>query len=64
MRTTTVRFDEDEWEDLSRECRRLGIAKAAYIRAATRDRVVGSQYRGAVAQLHVRVMRLEQDRRP
>jgi hypothetical protein len=64
MHTTTVRFDDDEWQDLSRECRRLRIAKAQYIRSATRDRIAGGQYRGAVQQLHVRVVRLEQDRRP
>lgn len=51
MRTTTVRFDDDEWADLERECERLDVSKAAYIRGAVRDRIAGSLYRGALAAL-------------
>lgn len=59
MHTTTVRFDDDEWGDLSRECERLRVAKAQYIRGATRDRLARGLYRDAFARLVSRVERLE-----
>lgn len=51
MHTTTVRFDDDEWNDLNRECGRLRIAKAAYIRGAVRDRLAVDRNRGPLAAL-------------
>jgi metal-responsive CopG/Arc/MetJ family transcriptional regulator len=39
MVTTTVRFDVDLWADIERHAERLSIARAAFIRDATRERV-------------------------
>jgi hypothetical protein len=37
--TTTVRFDADLWTAIEQESERLGVARAAFIRDATRERV-------------------------
>lgn len=58
MHTTTVRFDDDEWAELERECDRLGVSKAWYIRGAVRDRMAANLYRGAMAALVERVQQL------
>lgn len=39
MRTTTVRFDEETWEDIKRQSHRLGIAHAEFIRGAVHRRL-------------------------
>lgn len=62
--TTTVRFDRELVADAQAEADRLGVPFATYVRDAVRERVTGGRYRGAVQQLHVRVTRLEQNRRP
>jgi hypothetical protein len=39
MHQTTVRFGPDLWEALERECRRLGVSAAQYLREAALTRL-------------------------
>lgn len=66
--TTTVRFDADAWDAITRHARRLGIPRAAVIRAATvaelvrreeRDRHDRATFGTEIEALHERVRRLE-----
>jgi hypothetical protein len=54
MHTTTVRFDEQHWQQLGIEAARAGVSKAQYIRDATIARI-------AVAVLLPEVLRLRRD---
>lgn len=40
--TTTVRFDDDRWQELCRQADRLGVARAKFIHDATIARVAGA----------------------
>jgi predicted DNA-binding protein len=54
--TTTVRFDADLWERLCELADRLGIARAALIRDATREHITRIEHTDRLTQLeqHVR----------
>jgi predicted transcriptional regulator len=53
--TTTVRFDGDLWERLCEVADRLGIARAALIRDATREHIARIEHTDRLAQLEEQV---------
>jgi predicted transcriptional regulator len=53
--TTTVRFDRDLWERLCEIADRLGIARAALIRDATREHIARIEHTDRLAQLEEQV---------
>ncbi len=53
--TTTVRFDSDLWERLCEIADRLGIARAAFIRDATREHIARIEHTDRLAQLEEQV---------
>ena len=68
LTTTTVRFDADTWSEIQQHARRLGVAKAAFIRDAARAEIARLAEREHVArgmfghdldELYARVGRIE-----
>lgn len=55
MKTTTVRFDVETWEDIERQSARLGVAHAEFIRGAVHRRLgrLAEADRIAAVELHV-----------
>lgn len=62
MFETMIRLDEDLRAEIDRDCRRLGVSRAQWLREAARDRLAGTVYRRALGQLLARVQRLEEER--
>jgi hypothetical protein len=61
LHVTTVRFDLDLAHAARADAKRLGVPLSTYVRDAVRERVAASRYRGALGELHARVVRLERD---
>lgn len=53
--TTTVRFDADLWERLCEVADRLGIARAALIRDATREHIARIEHADRLTQIEEQV---------
>jgi hypothetical protein len=55
MKTTTVRFDAETWDDIVRQSEALGIAHAEFIRGAVHRRLGGLDAGERVTELERRL---------
>lgn len=64
MKTTTVRFDTETWDDIVRQSEQLGIAHAEFIRGAVHRRLgrLADAERVAVVEANLEVLAGRLDR--